>query len=336
MKEIELELYFDEITEMIDFQNKKYNFLCIGGLFVPVKEKNNLLRALLNNRCLFDPQQPWVWNHSECPLNKTCKYEWHESNNCEIHHQEIKKTGATKAKIKIASRWLEYLIAHNKAGKSQIYFNVLYIDMNKLDLKSFGNEKTDENIYNRFFRSVISCAVKSFFADYKVTITKVYHDKSPLKDHKYFPDLNLIKLDDLNIPNLTIIDKKIHFIDSDHKKEVLTKESNLVQFIDLIIGSINQNIFYLSNDEIRKKLAYIIRPLVERMIKSPRNKKSSYNYAYKQYVSFFPKSRLNKKMIKVLDGTKLAKLDLNSEYYQPKKLKMPPFIPDADTLNKWC
>lgn len=295
---------------------------------------------LTNLRCLFNKSKEWVWNHSDCPFSKECKKTWHEQNNTEIHHEKIRSARANKSIIDISKRWLELLIEANKNGEELIYFNLLYIDLDMLNIEKFGTEKIHENIYNRFFRTLINYGVKAFFNEYyKVVVKTVYHDEGSMEHHEYFPFLNLDKLSDNIGEKISVENTTIQFLNSDHRHYQSTgddfyKESQLIQFIDLILGSATQNIFYLSNDELKKKMAMIIRPLVSRLLNDPKNKNSSYNYYKKQKISMFPKFPIEKTEIYTQTlNDDLVKEYLRGQFYTDKNLEMPPFDESQKSLN---
>lgn len=194
---------------------------------------------------------------------------------CEIHHTELRNSRSSNSQREISKKWLNYLIENNIRDRKEIYFNILFVDLDTLQIENFGTQKVHENIYNKFFRTVIHYGVKSFFGNKNVTIKKVFHDKGSMENHGYFPYLNLMKLD-LDLGKYGLIeDKEIAFIDSDHRNYLresndLLEESHLIQLIDLLIGSITQNIYYLSDDRLKKELAMIVRPLVNRLLESER------------------------------------------------------------------
>src|SRR3989344_5402258 len=282
MVEIEIEVYSDEIILPRDFNGRKRNIIALGCLFVPRNKKEEFLTTLTNARCLYEKSNKWVWEHQICPFCAECKRAWHEQNNCEIHHEEIRSARSSHSKIEISKRWLRYLISHNKSNKELVYFNILYIDLNKLQLVNFGTEKTHENIYNKFFRTTIHFGAKAFFGKYQsIIIKKVYHDSGPIKYHKFFPFLNLQKLSQDTMDKIRIDDFSVQFIDSDHKKYLANgepghRESQFIQFIDLVLGAFTQNLYYLSDDATKKELAMIIRPLINDM--AHQKKLSEYNY----------------------------------------------------------
>jgi hypothetical protein len=250
---MEIEIYADEIITPKDFNNYSRNFIGIGCLFVLVSEKQTLLSNLIDSRCLFESNGSWVWDFGECPSSiingGKCKNKWHQQNMCEIHHTELRNSRSSKSQRAISKKWLNFLIENNKRNWKQIFFNILFVDLDTLQIENFGTQKVHENIYNKFFRTVIHYGVKSFFGNKTVIIKKVFHDKGSMENHDYFPYLNLMKLD-LDLGKYALIeDKDIAFIDSDHRNYLrenndLLEESHLIQLIDLLIGSITQNIFY--------------------------------------------------------------------------------------------
>lgn len=335
MSTAEIEIYSDEIV-VTDSYNKKFIGICC--LFIPTDKKKYLINILLNKRCLFSKNKQWILEHSNCVFSKDCKLNWHKGNSCEIHHKNIKKSRASYSQIEIAKKWLKYLIEKNKQNKNQIYFNILYIDLDTLNIEYFGKEKTHENIYNKFFRTAIRYGVKSFFGNFhKVLIKKVCHDKGSMEFHNYFPNLNLSKVDDL-AKNIIVEDKNIHFLDSNHniylKNEELYQESQLIQYTDLLLGSISQNIFYSSDDTLKKEIAMIIRPLVDELLKNTYNKNSSLNYYGKQHIGFFPRNKVEnvKQLIATLDGDTTE--SFRRQFYSDRTIEMPPF--NQQNLSFWC
>jgi len=339
---VEIEIFADEIVIPLDFNGKKKNFLALGALFVPLKKKEVLIKKLTNSRCLFDKSRVWVWNHPDCPFAQECKNKWHEQNNTEIHHEKIRSARPNNSLIEISKRWIKLLIDTNKNEESLVYFNILYIDLDMLNIDEFGTEKAHENIYNKFFRTLIHYGVKAFFSEYSSVIVKnVYHDEGSMEHHNYFPFLNLHKLQE-NIGKIGYVENTtIKFLNSDHRsyqqaENDLYRESQLIQFIDLILGTATQNIYYLSNDELKKNIAMIIRPLVSRLLSNPNNKNSSYNYYRKQKISIFPKFPIEKTEIYIQTlNDDFVKDNLRGQFYTDKSLEMPPFDNDQKSLNSF-
>lgn len=342
---MEIEIYADEIITPKDFNNSTRNFIGIGCLFVPVSKKQNILSNLINSRCLFESNESWFWEPDQCPSSITnggkCKNQWHQQNMCEIHHTELRNSRSSNSQREISKKWLNYLIENNIRDRKEIYFNILFVDLDTLQIENFGTQKVHENIYNKFFRTVIHYGVKSFFGNKTVTIKKVFHDKGSMENHGYFPYLNLMKLD-LGLGKYGLIeDKEIAFIDSDHRNYLresndLLEESHLIQLIDLLIGSITQNIYYLSDDRLKKELAMIVRPLVNRLLESPSNPNSSYNYYQRQHIGFFPKYSLENATY-FLDSLSHEQFEnyKKGNIYTNRKMEMPSYDPKQTNLSLW-
>jgi len=339
MANLEIEVYADEIITPLTFNNKRKNILGICVLFVPVKDRFKLVNDLKNMRCLHSLNENWYWDIEQCPYKDTCKRHWHDSNNTEIHHEDIRISRASFSEKEISKKWLKYLINLNKNDKA-IYFNILYIDLDKLKIDSFGKDKNHENIYNKFFRTAINYGVESFFSEYhKVIIHKVYHDTGNMEHHKYFPFLNLNKLNLEINKDISIINPQISFVNSDHRKYEndcleLKDASQVIQFVDLILGSISQNIYYLSDDALKKEVAMIIRPLTKRLIKEPSNIYNEYKYFKKQKISVYPKYIIeeSKWLVKNLDGEMITE-HKKDQFHTEIDLDMPAFDINQQSLK---
>jgi hypothetical protein len=336
---VEIEIFADEIICPIDFNNKTRNILGICCFFIPVNTKKEIVNQLLRRRCLNLSNVNWNYDFNNCPNKKNCKEEWHKSNDCEIHNQNIRSARASNSLKTISKEWIKYFIEKNKAGKS-IRFNILFIELDKMDISKFGDSKIHENMYNKFFRTTINYGLKSFFNNSKVIVKNVFHDKGSMEKHSYFPYLNLHKLED-EIPEVaTFENKNIIFTDSNHKNyswesKSLYNESNLIQFVDLILGNISQCLFNLSNDRLKKENASLIYPLVERLITKSKNYNSSWNYINKQNISLFPKSKGDEFKTKCLDLNGNLVKDFFKEFHKEKRLEMSFYDPKQQLLSNF-
>jgi hypothetical protein len=341
---LNIEIYADEIILPTDFNSETKNIIGIACLFVPLSIKEKLFSELVNNRCLFEESNQWCWKYQECSFSQIkggqCKEDWHIQNMCEVHHSEL-RNNSSHSKKSISRNWLYYLMFNNKKNLKQIYFNILYVDLNKLRVNLFGDEKTHENIYNKFFRTVLDYGIKSYFPNKRVVVKNVFHDEGHMVNHHYFPHFNLKKLNVSLEDNTSIENTSIQFIDSDHRKYLKNeyesvKASHFVQLIDLILGAISQNIFYLSNDSFKKEIAMIIRPLVERLLKNPYNINSSYNYCKCQHISFFPEHSIDEaeNILTNLSYKEIRSINRNN-FYSNRKIEMPPYNPHQKTLDMW-
>jgi hypothetical protein len=326
---MEYEVFADEF-----FIDKR--FLGIGCLFVSIDKKVELVNSLINMRCL-GPSGKFNWNFDECPFNSSCKRRYHESNNCEIHYRRTDNS-SSHPKKEISKKWINFLINNNLKDKKLIYFKILYINLQNLDETVFGDEGVHENIYNRFFRTSIKGS-RFFFGKNLKEIVGIYHDKGDSHQvHPYFPWHAGTRLN-IDEEDFHVTDEEIKFVDSDHKSysgtddDDLMIESQLIQFVDLIIGTVSRNIFNgLSNDKVKICLAERMRPLVERLLKSPNNPNSRYHYFKKQSIDFFPKKKIQQLSLfgEFNDGKE------SNEFYKVKKLtRLPPCNNVRGPLDEW-
>lgn len=262
-------------------------------LYVPLNTKRMLLDELLNARCI--ENSSWTWDESSCPYQ--CGY--HERNNTEIHYSSIHRTSA---RFMIGHSWIEdFLIESNNLGnRGLVYFNILGLNLTSMDLESFGeNGGRDLTIYNRFFRTALMGGAKYFFAECdRILVKNIYHDRGSQESHDLFPWYSGYRVNLEDDDRLSVQNEGVEFIDSNHRiyDDVdgdLTNESQFVQFIDLILGSVFCCLHNPAQREEKKRIGLAMKPLLRRLLESPRNVNSSLNYYRKQQVSFFPSSEVS-------------------------------------------
>jgi len=306
-------------------------FLGFGCLFVPVNRKNELLKSLIKRRCL-GKRVDFFWNFHECPYNYGCKENWHELNNSEIHYTKADST-KSHALQDICMSWTS-LIMRNRG---MAYFKMFYLDLENLNKDRFG-EKDIENAYNRFFRSGITGGAKFFFKrNYsKIIIDTIYHDQSHSKEtHEFFPWYTGHKINSKGNPKLIVKNEDIIFVDSDHKvyksdEENFINSSQLIQFTDLLIGTTTQNIFNLSDDSFKKKLAMKIRPAIKSLLEG--DYEDSKEFSDYVDISFFPKSS-KIGSIRPIGIDRL--MDAPGQFYDKKKLEMDDYNSNQSGLDSW-
>ncbi len=267
----DLDIYADEA-----FFDKKWIY--IGALFVPLHKKAELLNELLNCRCI----KRNSWNENSCL--DPCGF--HEKNNTEMHYKDVRANN----KFTIAQNWLKFLLeTNNKKDRGLVYFNILGLDLSKIDYNLFDAKNRKMSIYNRFFRTVLLGGIKYFFGEDTV-IDHIFHDKGQQQYYNLFswhPAERITRENRIRINNKTII-----FIDSDHRRESsYKKESHFIQFLDIIMGSICR-CFHPPENKNKLQLGETIKPLLERLTDNPKNRNSSYHYYRKQQIQFFPKNKL--------------------------------------------
>jgi len=315
---IELDVYIDEIKPFECRRGKKRNYMAIGCLFVPLHKKDLLVNKLMNARCLSYGK----WNHSYEICPNCCKKEYHNSNSGEIHFQELNR--ATFSKKEISKRWLDFLIKNNQSKERLTYFNILYINLDKLDKDCFGGKKGSSNIiYTRFLRTVFNYAIKVFFNKHEdIIINKVYQDNGNCENYGFFKEGNLSEIANNN-SKLSLTNPEVEFMSSnprDYESSEDIINSNLIQYMDLILGAINQCLFDVSDVEIKKERGMILFYLAKKLIESP--------YSKFQHLSFFPSSQVKSQTLFGAGDSEAYR----SKFFQPEKLEMQEYHPKQKSL----
>lgn len=98
--------------------------------------------------------------------------------------------------------------------------------------------------------------------------------------------------------NISFNTDHVTFINSDHNEEVTHKdEAHFIQLIDLVLGSIRLGLDDTCTKDGCCEIADKMCALLERIMRKPGNKNSSYGYYRKYGVSFFPSQSLNSEEI---------------------------------------
>lgn len=308
----EIEIYVDEI-----YPEKDCNFIILGALYVECDKRDLLQKELVDKRCGNPKSKIWNSKRDYCENKEKCRDEWHKLNDVEVHYQKVKESAPAPNK-KLCEDWITYF----KDKKQGVYCNVLFLDMSKIDKSLFGNYKSYANIYNRFFRSLLTYGMKCFFQD-NCSIKNIYFDKSTmLENHEYFPKRNLVKLKEI-LKDYEINCDEIKFIESDHKKSEDYMESHFIQYVDLIMGIVRQIIFYVSKDSYKNILAMKLKPVLDGMVKYSH---SSSNLK----ISFFPKDDLKY-------GTNIFGNEVRyiGQFYSVDGMRYKIINPEQPRLDKW-
>lgn len=194
------------------------------------------------------------------------------------------------------------------------------------------------NIYNRFYRSAILGGLNYFFKSYQVTINNIFHDNGSQKYHKYFP-WHVIQNIELKNENVKIIPKEIQFIDSDHRNSG-QDESQLIQFIDLILGATHS---YLHNPSIQKekrKIGFEFQPTLKTLLDRVPTQNGAWRGAYynspykrKSQVVFFPKTQQKGQWNTLIDSELKQSISKRDQYYYSRELQLK--NPLTPTLDNW-
>lgn len=263
-REIEIDLFTDERKNIGDGWNY------ISTIIIPTTKFGSIYNKLMKHR-----------------------------NNINYHH-EMKFAGIEKpgAKLELAKLWLDEIL---KDEDESIYFKVLGLDTKLLEEDKFGEGPLKKgenyaNLYNRFFK-VNVFSTKYFFSDFhEIRINKIFHDKEGnLEKHKYF-NWHCISRIEEDGEKLKSNFREVFFINSNHKLEIeYASYSQIIQLSDILVGTISHCLHHNSFKESiqkhkgRNELGEKLYPLVERILRKPGNKNSSYKYFKKYDISFFPK-----------------------------------------------
>jgi len=210
--------------------------------------------------------------------------EYFNKNNKTVHWSDI-RIADTK---NICKRWFEYILSPYKSSKT-FYSYILGINNSKLARKEFDTKDEFNSKYNRFFRTAIIYALKTFFPARQVIVENVYHEEGTQKDNEYFPWHCIYKLQQED--SVTFKHDNIIFLPKDHKEQ---KKSNLIQLCDCVLGvstSIIHGIEKSNNSKYREELTDLYFPLFERVVNKRGNKNSRYQYRNRIIVRFFPKDK---------------------------------------------
>ncbi|WKZ69977.1 MAG: hypothetical protein QY331_01750 [Melioribacteraceae bacterium] len=286
-KPVEVNIYADEIM------SKKCPYLGHSWHYIGILAEdldNPLLQNIVAERYCnnFDMSSPY-----------------YKKNNKPVHWADISSADEKN----ICKRWFQYILNTSLSGKI-FYCYILGINDSNLNKEEFDPNNNFNSKYNRFFRSSIKYALKCFFGNKKILIKNIFHEQGQQQLHEYFPWHTIHKLN-LGEPNFYFDTKEIQFLQKDHR---IDEKSNLIQLCDCFMGAVTNIIhgFEESNRaKYRIELLELLLPLVQRMLREPNNKKSSYLHSNRIIMRFFPKEK-----------TDLAdfRRDIN-QFYTIRKLK---------------
>lgn len=290
-KPVEINIYGDEIQEKECPYTKEIWFY-IGIIVEDLS--NPLLDDIISERFFYNFNE-----HSE----------YYQKNNRIVHWSKLNDADTKN----ICKRWFEYILEPSKSWK-KFYAYILGINNSKLNEKEFGQNDFNTK-YNRFFRTAILYALKTFFSNKKIIIKNVFHEEGQQKDHKYFPWHSIYTIEQ-NEENITFERNNVEFLPKDHKKD---KRSNIIQLCDAFMGACVSIIHGIQNSKkskYKENLLDIIFPLVDRMINNPNNINSGYKYAKRIMIRFFPMEKTEFDDIKRLKNQFYTKRQL---YYKEHK-----------------
>lgn len=263
---IEVNIYADEIQSK-DCPYTKEKWFYIGIIVEDIK--NPLLEDIMRIRFCnnFDETSPH-----------------YEKNNRIIHWVEIDDVDTKN----ICKRWFEYIL-NPVVSKKKFYTYILGINNSKLNKEEFGGSDFNTR-YNRFFRSAILYALKTFFPNKKIIVKNIFHEEGPQQFNEYFPWHCIYKISERE-ENINFECNEISFLLKNHKED---KRSNIIQLCDAFMGaciSIIHGIKKSKRSKYKEELMDLILPLVIRMIDNPQNINSKYSHANRIMIRFFPKHK---------------------------------------------
>lgn len=217
--------------------------------------------------------------------NFDTKSPYYDKNNLPIHWVNISSANQKN----ICKRWFQYILNSSKSQK-KFYCYILGLNDNNLNNEEFDSNSDFNSKYNRFFRSSIKYALKCFFNNKKIIIKNLYHEQGQQQLHYYFPWHVIHKLQSEK-SNFTFEKNEIEFLQKDH---TIDERSNIIQLIDCVLGVITNIIHGVEESnrgKYRTELINIMLPLVQRIIREPKNKNSPYSHHNRIMIRFFPKEK---------------------------------------------
>lgn len=282
---VRVNVYADEIQEVAD-QITGESWMYIGTTYEVID--NSILSLLINQRYLKNNDK---WE------------QYKDKNDRLIHWAEIRSIDQKN----ICERWLK-----NTYLNDNFFFSIFGINLTNLNIGEFGDRDHFNVIYNRFFRTNLSFALKKFFGR-GVIVENIYQEQGQQEYSEYFDWHTIFTLD--KDEHLNFRCDRIIFLPKNHKDD---ERSNMIQLTDLYLGIFKDLHLGLTEEvkkgksfkDHKKSLLEIIEPLFKRVVESPDNINSKYKHAKRINISLFPKSKSNKGDLKrVMDN-----------FYKPKEV----------------
>jgi len=265
-----------------------------GLLFIPVKNETQVLELLSNARLATD-----------------C--------NSVIHFHDLRDTAVEN---QLAEAWIDFFC--NELS-TMTYFYFIGIDLTKLAQKLWPSHRGDK-IYNRFFQIGLYGGIKWFFLNkeagfYEVDIHKIFsHTKSRHPRDRFRTQAveDIMFKSASKEENICFENPEIIEISDDHREDTATAEKcQIIQYVDLIIGTLSQTFDYTSQHLgkciVADKLCANNLPFEILYT----NKPNFRSYFYKKYaVSFFPRDKIPE-----LDILENAITTAKNQFYQYREAK---------------
>jgi len=263
---IHVNIYADEVQgKACPYTNNLWNYI---GIIV-----EDLGYPLLDDIIY----ERFMGNFDECSI-------YYEMNNKIVHWCEMTSADANN----ICKRWFEYILNPDKS-RSKFYSYILGLNDSHLIREEFDTEDEFNSKYNRFFRSALLYALKTFFSGRNVVVENIFHEEGQQQYHQFFPWHVISKLE--RADNILFNCDVITFLPKDHKKEA---RSNLIQLCDVVLGastSLIHGIEKSKRSKYREESANLYANLFKRVVNNPQNRNSSYEYYNRIRISFFPREK---------------------------------------------
>ncbi|MCM8808401.1 MAG: hypothetical protein NC926_10795, partial [Candidatus Omnitrophica bacterium] len=206
---IEVNIYADEIQlKKCPYTNEEWFYI---GIIVE-DISNPLLKDIVKIRFCDN-------------VDETSPY--YNKNNRIIHWVDINDADTKN----ICKRWFEYIL-NPVVSEKKFYTYILGINNSKLNKEEFGG--TDFNTrYNRFFRSAILYALKTFFPKKKMIVKNIFHEEGQQQFNEYFPWHCIYKISERE-ENIKFECNEISFLPKDHRED---ERSNIIQLRDAFMGA---------------------------------------------------------------------------------------------------
>jgi hypothetical protein len=264
-KPVRINIYADEVqSKECPYTKEKWHYI---GIIVEDVE-NPLLDDIINERYCnnFDIKSPFYVKNDRI-----------------VHWSELNGWDAKN----ICKRWFEYILNPVKSEK-KFYSYILGINDSKLNRKEFDPKGQFNSKYNRFFRSAVLYALKTFFPKKKIIVENIFHETGQQQQDEYFPWHCVYKIQKKE-KNISFNFDKIIFLPKSHRED---RRANLIQLCDIFLGvctNIIHGIEKSRRSEYRIELIDLFFPLFKRMINESYNKQSYYKHSGRIMTRFFPK-----------------------------------------------
>lgn len=280
IQSIRVNIYADEVQGIEDTNSSdKWHYI---GLIIE-EVGNPLLPELLTLRYCGNPDSV---------------SEFYDKNNKLIHWTDIRSANQKH----VCKRWFEYVTEPNKtcwdiplrftveASKNTLKFYILGLNSSKLSDAEFDENDDFNSKYNRFFRTAIVYSLKKYYSGKNIIVQNIYHEQGGQENNKYFPWHSIHKID-TEQSNISFNTKEIIFLPKNHTQD---ERSNVIQLCDTLLGASVTILHGLGGGtraDNKKELVDLYFPLFERLLNSPNNVNSRYQYHRRFGIDFFPKEK---------------------------------------------